>query len=33
VIGELLADIGNRKQAFIATKVTADNGNLAQAWQ
>ena len=23
VIGELLADIGNRKQAFIATKVTA----------
>lgn len=30
VIGELLAEIGNRKQAFIATKVTADNGNLAQ---
>jgi len=30
VIGELLADIGNRKQAFIATKVTADGGNLAQ---
>jgi aryl-alcohol dehydrogenase-like predicted oxidoreductase len=30
VIGELLADIGNRKQAFLATKVTADNGNLAQ---
>ena len=30
VIGELLADIGNRKQAFIATKVTADKGNLAQ---
>ena len=30
VIGELLADIGNRQQAFIATKVTADNGNLAQ---
>jgi len=29
-IGALLADIGNRKQAFIATKVTADNGNLAQ---
>jgi aryl-alcohol dehydrogenase-like predicted oxidoreductase len=24
VIGDLLADIGNRKQAFIATKVTAD---------
>lgn len=30
VIGELLADIGNRKQAFIATKVSTDNGNLAQ---
>jgi aryl-alcohol dehydrogenase-like predicted oxidoreductase len=30
VIGELLAEIGNRKQSFIATKVTADNGNLAQ---
>jgi aryl-alcohol dehydrogenase-like predicted oxidoreductase len=30
VIGELVAEIGNRKQAFIATKVTADNGNLAQ---
>jgi len=30
VIGGLLADIGNRNQAFIATKVTADNGNLAQ---
>jgi aryl-alcohol dehydrogenase-like predicted oxidoreductase len=29
-IGTLLADIGNRKQAFIATKVTADKGNLAQ---
>jgi aryl-alcohol dehydrogenase-like predicted oxidoreductase len=29
VIGELLGEIGNRKQAFIATKVTAD-GNLAQ---
>ncbi|HET7809523.1 MAG TPA: aldo/keto reductase [Steroidobacteraceae bacterium] len=29
-IGELLADIGNRDQAFIATKVTADHGNLAQ---
>jgi aryl-alcohol dehydrogenase-like predicted oxidoreductase len=29
VIGDLLADIGNRKQAFIATKVTADSGNLA----
>ena len=30
VIGELLADIGNRKQAFIATKVTAPEGNLAK---
>jgi len=29
VIGELLSDIGNRKQAFIATKVTAD-GKLEQ---
>jgi len=29
VIGELLADIGNRKQAFVATKVTAEGGNLA----
>jgi aryl-alcohol dehydrogenase-like predicted oxidoreductase len=29
-LGELIADIGNRKQTFIATKVTADNGNLAQ---
>jgi len=29
-IGDLLADIGNREKAFIATKVTADNGNLAQ---
>jgi aryl-alcohol dehydrogenase-like predicted oxidoreductase len=29
-LGELIADIGNRKQAFVATKVTADNGNLAQ---
>jgi len=28
VIGELLADIGNRKQAFIATKVTAPEGDL-----
>jgi aryl-alcohol dehydrogenase-like predicted oxidoreductase len=27
-IGELLADIGNRKQAFVATKVTAPDGNL-----
>jgi aryl-alcohol dehydrogenase-like predicted oxidoreductase len=29
-IGELLADIGNRKQAFVATKVTAPNGDLAK---
>jgi aryl-alcohol dehydrogenase-like predicted oxidoreductase len=29
VIGDLLSDIGNRKQAFIATKVTAD-GKLEQ---
>jgi aryl-alcohol dehydrogenase-like predicted oxidoreductase len=28
-IGDLLADIGNRKQAFVATKVTAD-GDLAK---
>lgn len=28
VIGELLAEIGNRKQAFIATKVTAPEGSL-----
>jgi aryl-alcohol dehydrogenase-like predicted oxidoreductase len=28
-IGELLADIGNRKQAFIATKVTAPKNDLA----
>jgi aryl-alcohol dehydrogenase-like predicted oxidoreductase len=30
VIGELLADIGNRKQAFIATKVTAPEDDLAK---
>jgi aryl-alcohol dehydrogenase-like predicted oxidoreductase len=30
VIGELLADIGNRKQAFVATKVTAPEGDLAK---
>ena len=30
VIGDLLAEIGNRKHAFVATKVTADGGNLAQ---
>jgi aryl-alcohol dehydrogenase-like predicted oxidoreductase len=28
VIGELLAEIGNRQQAFIATKVTAPEGSL-----
>jgi aryl-alcohol dehydrogenase-like predicted oxidoreductase len=28
-IGELLADIGNRKQAFVATKVTAPKNDLA----
>ena len=28
-IGDLLADIGNRKQSFIATKVTAPNDDLA----
>jgi aryl-alcohol dehydrogenase-like predicted oxidoreductase len=28
VIGELLADIGNRGQAFLATKVSAPDGNL-----
>lgn len=27
-IGDLLADLGNRKQAFLATKVTAPEGNL-----
>jgi aryl-alcohol dehydrogenase-like predicted oxidoreductase len=30
VIGELLADIGNRKQAFIATKVTAREGKVEE---
>lgn len=30
VIGELLADIGNRKKAFIATKVTARDGKLEE---
>ncbi len=29
-IGEMLAEIRNRKQAFIATKVTAPNGDLAK---
>lgn len=28
VIGELLAEIGNRKQAFVATKITAPEGSL-----
>jgi len=30
VIGELLADIGNRKQAFVATKVAARDGKLEE---
>jgi aryl-alcohol dehydrogenase-like predicted oxidoreductase len=30
VLGELMADIGNRKQAFVATKVTAPEGDLAK---
>ncbi len=30
VLGELMADIGNRKQVFIATKVTAPEGDLAK---
>jgi aryl-alcohol dehydrogenase-like predicted oxidoreductase len=30
VIGELLADIGNRKQVFLATKVTTPEGDLAK---
>jgi aryl-alcohol dehydrogenase-like predicted oxidoreductase len=30
VLGELLADIGNRQQAFVATKVTAPEGDLAK---
>lgn len=29
-LGELIADVGNRKQVFLATKVTASEGNLAQ---
>jgi aryl-alcohol dehydrogenase-like predicted oxidoreductase len=29
-IGDLLSDIGNRKQAFVATKVTAPDGDLAK---
>lgn len=31
VIGELLADIGNRKQSFVATKVTTPEGSLDRA--
>jgi aryl-alcohol dehydrogenase-like predicted oxidoreductase len=30
VLGELIADIGNRQQAFIATKVTAPGGDVAK---
>lgn len=30
VLGELMADIGNRPQVFIATKVTAPEGSLAR---
>jgi aryl-alcohol dehydrogenase-like predicted oxidoreductase len=30
VLGELIADIGNRQQLFIATKVTAPEGDLAK---
>jgi aryl-alcohol dehydrogenase-like predicted oxidoreductase len=30
VLGELMADIGNRKQMFVATKVTAPEGDLAK---
>jgi aryl-alcohol dehydrogenase-like predicted oxidoreductase len=30
VIGDLMADIGNRKQVFLATKVTAPEGDLAK---
>jgi aryl-alcohol dehydrogenase-like predicted oxidoreductase len=29
-IGDLLADVGNRQQAFVATKVTAPDGDLAK---
>ncbi|MBC8027478.1 MAG: aldo/keto reductase [Steroidobacteraceae bacterium] len=29
-IGDLLAELGNRKQAFVATKVTAPDGDLAK---
>jgi hypothetical protein len=30
VVGELLADLGNRDRYFLATKVTAPDGDLAQ---
>jgi aryl-alcohol dehydrogenase-like predicted oxidoreductase len=30
VLGELIADIGNRQQLFVATKVTAPEGDLAK---
>jgi aryl-alcohol dehydrogenase-like predicted oxidoreductase len=30
VLGELMSDIGNRKQVFLATKVTAPEGDLAK---
>jgi aryl-alcohol dehydrogenase-like predicted oxidoreductase len=30
-IGGLLEEIGNRKKAFVATKITATNGNVAEA--
>lgn len=30
VLGELMADIGNRKQVFLATKVTAPEGDVAK---
>jgi aryl-alcohol dehydrogenase-like predicted oxidoreductase len=29
-LGELMADIGNRKQVFLATKITAPDGDLAK---
>ena len=31
VVGELLADLGNRDRYFLATKVTAPDGDLAHA--
>jgi aryl-alcohol dehydrogenase-like predicted oxidoreductase len=30
VLGDLMADVGNRKQVFLATKVTAPDGDLAK---